>query len=100
MKPLPLELTMNGFILKQVERTETAAVYSKRKPEWAESAAHFEVIRIRKRKQEEYPKGNIIPAHESFPSTESWGALGFSYLTLTEARNRLALLTCQAKQAS
>lgn len=85
MKTLSEKFSRNGFLFEQVRRTESAAIYKKRKGccDWS-----FEVIRIRTRKERE-AFGTTFEAGEFYPSSEEWGVHGWTYTDLAGAERRL-----------
>ena len=62
-----------GFDFKQIDRQGDVALFSKTKGR----VESFEVVIVQKHKEYEIA-GNIIPAHEAMPSSEQWGAAGWS----------------------
>lgn len=73
---LPLKLKTGDFVMTQVMRTSTKAIY--------EGQNGYEVIRITKRPAESF-FGRQYPARESYPSTSDWGTLAWSYITFPKA---------------
>ena len=88
MKKLPVEFTKSGFNHRMVERTGMVAVYERWK---GGQPHHFETIRIREA-DEFVIEGKMIPAGERYPAAEQWGSLGWTFHTLSEARDKAALL--------
>lgn len=89
MKTLPDKFTKKGFSHTLVERHGNIAIYERTKPHYSRS--HFEVIRIKVAKASER-FGKKFPATEIYPSSESWGVLGFTCPDLASARERAATL--------
>ena len=90
MKTLPKQFRKGGFDYILVERIGNAAIYRQTKL----PALHecYEVGRIRQNKARE-AFGRQIEASESWPSSEEWGRLAWTYRDLRHARERLATLT-------
>ncbi len=86
---LPKEFISKGFQFQEVLREGVFAIYSQMREGWMRPV--FEVFRIIKRKQYEMG-GVVIPAAECVPTSEAWGWLGFSCVTLERAKNRLERL--------
>lgn len=84
MQTLPETLVHSGYTLTQVERTETTAIYSKRKP--GHHNDHYEAIRIRIAPAATPPSGSVLPEREIYPNSEAWGTDGFTSPTLEHAR--------------
>lgn len=71
-----------GFHHQQIERRGEWAVFRRWKN--ANPPCHYEVVRIRE--HGEYQMAGVtIPAGESYPSSEKWGADGFTFTTLEKA---------------
>jgi len=85
MTTLPNEFRKSGFYFRLVKRQGDKAIYSKSRAGGV--GKHYEVIKIRE--HDEYVMGGVtIPAGESYPSSEQWGRLGYTYPTLEEAEER------------
>ena len=70
----------NGFNYKQIVRNNKAAIYSQ-DDRW------YEVIKIRVR-GEMVLDGNVVEAGESYPPSERWGTLGWTYGSLEDAMKK------------
>lgn len=95
MKTLPALFARNGFSHKLVIRDGMLAIYE-RKHSTAQRP-HFETIRIRVW-PERTLHGRMLPLQEAYPSSEQWGAHGWTYATLKEAQQKLAALKLAAAQ--
>ena len=84
---------MIGHTLRQVERNEHAAIYSKSK---GGRVRVYEVIRIRRAKASVHPHAGPIPARECYPTSEQWGRWGWTHVTLECAKEAFAGLTAEA----
>ena len=76
MEPLPTLLRVQNRTLKQIKRQGQAALY-------ALSGMHgalygYELVIIRIRKAEEV-FGKFYPERETYPPSEAWGVLAWSY---------------------
>jgi hypothetical protein len=81
MKTLPTVITKSGFTYRQIERRGNVAVYSQHLKDRAGKPLAYETIII-KEHGAYVLGGNEIPAGESYPGTESFGYLGWSYSSL------------------
>ena len=90
MKILEKTIKKNGFLYKQVERTDKAAIYAQH--DGGGPPVAFEVFKIRK-----YPtrviefKGRgprTFEAHEGFPGNEEFGTKAWTYKELGEAQKK------------
>lgn len=87
MKILEKNFTKLGFTFTQLKRNKNLAVYLKTKGK----IKNYEVITILSHK--DYFVNNVlIPAAETFPSSEQWGIYGFSYQTEAEAMKKFLAL--------
>jgi hypothetical protein len=69
---LPIELKKCGYLLKQIQRNDFAAVYSV--TDIATGAAHgYEVFEIQYREPTTYPNGTQYPMRERYPNAEAFG---------------------------
>lgn len=93
MIKLPKEIKKWGFLHKQVERKGKYAIYEKillkpeQNPEKPVSVG-FEVIKIMNQPEGER-FGKFYPAKEAYPSSETWGTYGWTYIELNGAYNKL-----------
>lgn len=90
MKLLPLEIKKNGFMYKQIKRTENAAFYSQN-IENDEIPVAYEVFQIRQQKESVSNMGGVeivFKAKELFPSDEQFGLTAWSFLDKTRAEAR------------
>jgi hypothetical protein len=79
-KPLPKQFRRGGFAYRQIAREKDAAIYEQRWTGCADPSVCYEVIRIRRREGFEVA-GRFVGPAEVYPSSEAWGADGF---TLTD----------------
>jgi len=84
----------NGFTFKLIQREGKLAIFGKTKPN--HSRVTWEVVKLQTHKAHTWPSGETSPEREAMPSPESWGTLGWSYLTLQDARRRFASLATMA----
>jgi len=90
MKTLPTSFIKNGFAFTQLYRDGRVAVFEKSKP--GHRKPHFETVVI----QEHKPRimaGVEIPATEGLPSSEQWGAKGWTFDRLERAMAKARSLT-------
>jgi hypothetical protein len=78
---LPLKMQKNGFTLSLLHREGNRAIYLQ---QVSENCQYFEVIRIRTKPAGVF-KGKSYPPREVYPSSESWGELGWTYRTYEKA---------------
>jgi hypothetical protein len=89
MKILEKEFDSRGFHFTQIARKDNHAIYQKVKDSGGKS---FEVIQIRNHDGYEIA-GVAVPPAEMYPSSESWGTLGFTYLRFEAAKERFEKLS-------
>lgn len=90
MKPLGPTYAKNTFHYDVIARRGRYAIAEQRqKPGWRVLA--YEVFIVRRVKEAKM-FGTVVEAHESVPSNEEWGRLGWTYRTLEEARVKLRQL--------
>ena len=96
MQKLPKEITKTGFFHKQIDRKGKFALYEKVLIDVACSAKGeldknltigYEVIIIRKQKAHER-FGTQFPAKELYPSSETWGTYGWTFIQYLDACNK------------
>jgi len=103
MKKLNKQFTSRGFEHKQITRNGDKAIYernligSDRKHYevikiqshngYEIAGKHYEVIKIQSHNGYEIAGKHYEPS-EFYPSSSSWGALGFTYNTLKEAKEK------------
>ena len=87
MTTLPTAFHKDGFDFVQIDRVDDVAVYRKTKGVQVES---FEVVIVQKRAEHTWPNGNTTPAHEAMPSSEQWGAQGWTLPTKLQAYSKVA----------
>lgn len=90
MKLLEVEFMKNGYLYKQIKRSDRVAIYTQQlvdglisKP--PSTRVFYEVIIIRKHKEATYPDGKVSPAREIYPHEQKWGIQGFTYTIITQA---------------
>jgi hypothetical protein len=90
MELLPFEIKKNGFIYKQINRTENAAMYSQN-IENDEIPVAYEVFQIRQQKESVSKMGGVdivFKAKELFPSDEQFGLTAWSFIDKRKAEAR------------
>jgi len=87
-KRLPKEFRRGGFNYRQIARENDAAVYEQRCLGCLYPAVCFEVIRVKRRQGFEI-NGRFIEAAEVYPSSEVWGADGFTFTNRDESWAKL-----------
>lgn len=94
MKELPKEFEgradQKSFRFRQLQRTETTALYAKCLKS-GKGSETYEVIRVRKRPAATVVRGGVsidYEAREVFPSSEDWGTYAWTYNDLAEAKKR------------
>ncbi len=88
-KPLKTSFTKNSFNFIQIKRVGDKAIFSKQKEGGGIS---YEVIMVQRHLDYQIA-GVTIEAAETYPSSESWGVYGFTYVTLAEAEKKFKKLT-------
>lgn len=79
--------TKNGFRYQLIKRSENFAIYEQKNEEF--NYKYYEVIKIKKSKRDYNAPWGLVPAGtESYPSSESWGVLGWTYFTLEQAERK------------
>lgn len=90
MKILPLEFESKGFGYKQIVRENMFAVYAQYWGGLKGRLIAYETIIIKY--HDDYTMGGVtIPAGESYPGTNSWGKLGFTFSISDPNAKRKAL---------
>lgn len=90
VRQLPDSIEKDGYTLRLVQRQGPFAIFRQSKPGAATEA--FEVIRIELGKP--HPRDtNQSGLVERYPSAESWGVDGFTFLTLQAAEIKLLSLS-------
>jgi hypothetical protein len=79
-KRLPTRFRRDGFDYRQIAREGDAAIYEQTWSGCAEPSVCYEVVRIRRRDGFEID-GRFVEPAEVYPTSEAWGADGF---TVTE----------------
>jgi len=90
MQLLKTQFTHDGFTYQQIDRSDTAAIYS-------QGADSYEVVRIRI-SPAECLFGKDFPERECYPPTSAWGTSGWTYsgpTGLEDARKRFESLHCE-----
>src|SRR5262249_11195976 len=93
-KPLPTQFRRDGFNYQQIAREGDAAIYEQTWSGCRNPSVCYEVIRIRRREGFQIGGRCVEPA-EVYPSSEAWGADGF---TLTDKDAAFAKLREVAAQ--
>jgi hypothetical protein len=93
MIPLPIAFRSDGFDFSQIAREGILAIYRKSKTyQSGFSFETFEVVRIQKMDDHQWPDGRIQLAHEHMPHSEQWGVNGFSLQSSNDAWNKFRQL--------
>lgn len=92
METLALAHSDRIFTYEQIARHGDYAIFQQTHKE--SGIARFEVIRIRVRSAHTWPNGRTTPAHEAYPSAESWGRDAWTFHSRDEAEKAYAAL-CQ-----
>jgi hypothetical protein len=79
MKPLPLHLHRNGVFYDQIQRTDSAALYSLRNNQGGRIIG-FDVFRVRLMGTSIF-QGKTIPPYEQFPGNSAFGSSAWSFST-------------------
>lgn len=83
-KPLSESFTKKGWDFKRVDREGNVAIYEVSKGNFIS----YEVILIQKHNGIKYPNGAYCEPAEFYPPSSSWGINGFTYRSLTNAREK------------
>jgi hypothetical protein len=87
IKTLPREFLKKGFLHTQLERAGQIAMFQRGK----NGRVHYEVVKIRTHK----PHPDFVSEFdlvESYPASEDWGYLGFTYKDLESATEKFLAL--------
>lgn len=95
MQPLDTAFEEGRFRYTQLERQGDIALYEQVHKENPQ-VVRYEVVRIRVSPEHTWPNGNVSPEREVYAGANAWGRLGFTCLTLDEARTLAAGLQAQA----
>ena len=89
---LDTNFTRKGWTHTQVDRKGDVAIYMRHLDG---DRKHFEVIRItRSKKDYTWPNGKVtLAGTESYPGDQSWGRMGWTYMTLQAAVKKFEHLT-------
>lgn len=91
MKQIESTFRYAGFDFELIKRVGSLAVFKKKKP--SHSRSSFEVVRLNRHKDHQWPDGKVSPAHEAMPPSEQWGRRGWTFMTEWEAERKLGTLT-------
>ena len=83
---LPLEFQLRGFVYTQLRRDGEVAIFEQKR-DGKVTAYEVAVIRF---KAAATIMGNSVPAREAYPSSETWGKLGWTCRNLEAAEDRFA----------
>lgn len=90
-RPLAAEFDSRGFHFSQLKKVGDFAIFQKISLKHGHTS--YEVVHIQKHDtyflKDKAGKSVEIPAAFSYPSSSSWGVLGFTYNSLPEAEIRL-----------
>lgn len=85
MKPLATKFRSNGFEFNQVMRAGNVALFAKTKP--SIRSINYEVIIVQSHNGYEIAGKTFEPA-ETYPPSESWGRLGWSFMDQESAKGK------------
>jgi hypothetical protein len=89
-KPIATKFKHGEFNYRQITREGDVAIYEQR---WRDSEnVCYEVVRIRRHEAKTFPGGKSSPAREAYPSSATWGDLGWTVTTLDAAYAKLRAL--------
>jgi len=92
MKVLQQEFTKQGWLHRQLKREGEIALYHR---ELEGKRDHYEVIKVQKAKSSHtFPNGTQVEqGDESYPTDRTWGANGFTLMSLESALAKFKELT-------
>ena len=92
-RPLPEEFTKKGFTYSKVWRENNLAIYAQTQNNLSKERGPvaYEVIVV-KVAPETTIMGNPVPEREVYPSSDSWGARGWTCKSLSDAHAKVALI--------
>lgn len=91
MKKIKKKFEKSNFIFEQLKRVGEFAIYSRYNKDFKKETLHYEVIIIKSHNGYTIAGKNLPPA-EIYPSSSSWGSLGFTFSSLNEAEKKLQQL--------
>jgi hypothetical protein len=98
MTPLAFPFTKHGFHHVLLDRSGDVCLIARynlrARPK---PPVHWEVVVVQQRPARTFPNGQTAPAREAYPSTEQWGTAGWTYTTLSAARERFTSLIQNAR---
>ena len=95
MKKIEKEFTSKNFLFKQIHREEDFAIYERYHETTAEKK-HYEIIKIQSHNGYAIG-GQKYPASEFYPSSNAWGADGFTCVTKKDAYEKLDKMMSEHK---
>ena len=92
MKILQKEFTKQGWLHRQLKREGEIALYHR---ELEGKRDHYEVVKVQKAKNSHtFPNGTQVEqGDESYPTDRTWGANGFTLMSLESALAKFKELT-------
>ncbi len=97
MIPLETEFYAHGFVHKLLRRAGFAAIYARFRRSDPEKVIHYEVVLITPGKPYDIA-GKAFPAKEQYPSSQQWGARGWTYRSEEQALARFnSLVAIEAR---
>jgi hypothetical protein len=93
VKTLPKEFRSDGFDFRLIMREGDIGLLVKTKRGWV--CSFWEVVKIQHLSEKLWPNGQITPAHEAMPASESWGTKGWSFSIREKARQKLDSMTAR-----
>ena len=89
MQPIATDFTEGNYRFTQVERRGDFAIYQQQHRQ-APGVIRYEVVKIRVQPEHTWPDGRTSPEREVYPSSSSWGTLGYTVYRIEEAQSLLA----------
>jgi hypothetical protein len=90
---VPATFRKGPWYHERVERANDLAIYRRWKLyDGREGAVHYEVVRLQIRAAHLDPQGHLVPAHEAYPPSSTWGSRGWTFKTLSEAQAKYTSL--------
>jgi hypothetical protein len=87
MKKIETVFTKKGFKYTQVVRKGDKAIFTQERAEKGSVMKNYEVVLIKKHNGYEIG-GSVIPPSEVYPSSTQWGALGWTFQSIEDARKK------------
>jgi hypothetical protein len=91
MKKIEKKFYKNGFTFEEVKRVGEFAIFARYKEEFKEQTFHYETIVIKSHNGYAFAGVEVGPS-EIYPSSSSWGRLGFTFNSYERAEEKLEQL--------